>query len=370
MASLFWPQKNSGGPPVSIMNLVKSICSKYELYIISNNHELNDSKPLDGVSEGKNVFDFGTVYYLSRERHSINGVLGIINQIQPDVIYQNSFFSYNDVIPVLLYKKKHRSTKVIITPRGEFQANALRSKGFKKKMLYIRLLKFTGLLKGVIWQFAAESECNNWKQVCKAVPEQVFIIPNLTYGGVINTNRQKEQGKAHVCFVGRIHPHKNLLFALEILSRIKGQVSFDIYGSCEDDEYYKECLQYSSALPKNITCSFKGSVDNDYIHSVIGSYHVLLLPTKSEAYGQSLVEAMLTAVPVITSNNTPWNDVNDCAAGYALDLNEKDAFVQVLQSIVDMNIEEYNILAMKTLKYINNKLQTEDTVKAYERMFD
>ena len=132
MASLFWPQKNSGGPPVSIMNLVKSIYSRYELYIISNNHELNDDKPLDGVSEGKNVFEFGTAYYLSREMHSIKGVLGIINQIQPDIIYQNSFFSYNDMIPVLLYKKAHWDTKVIITPRGEFQANAL-NKGIQKK---------------------------------------------------------------------------------------------------------------------------------------------------------------------------------------------------------------------------------------------
>lgn len=369
MASLFWPQKNSGGPPVSIMNLVKSIHKRYDLYIISNNHELNDNKHLDGVLEGKNVFDFGTVYYLSRERHTVNGVWRLINQIQPDVIYQNSFFSYNDVIPVLLYKKAHRVTKVVITPRGEFQANALR-KGIKKKMLYMRLLKYIGLLKGVIWQFAAESECDNWKRVCKTVPEDVFIIPNITYGGVIDTNRQKETGKANVCFVGRIHPHKNLLFVLEILSRIQGQVNFDIYGSCEDDAYYKECLHFSSALPDNITCSFKGSVDNEYIHNVIGSYHVLLLPTKSEAYGQSLVEAMLTAVPVITSNNTPWNDVNDCAAGYALDLEEKDAFVQALQCVVDMGCEDFNGLAERTLHYINNKLQTESAIRAYEKMFD
>lgn len=369
MASLFWPQKNSGGPPVSIMNLVKAIDKRYDLYIISNNHELNEDKPLDGVSEGRNVFDFGTVYYLSRNRHTVKGVLGIINQIQPDVIYQNSFFSYNDVIPVLLYKKTHRDTKVIITPRGEFQANAL-NKGSRKKIAYMRLLKYSGLLKDVVWQFAAKSECENWKQVCKTPSKEVYIIPNLTYGGVIDANRHKEAGKANVCFVGRIHPHKNLLFALEILSKMHGQVNFDIYGSCEDEAYYKECINYCSALPKNITCSFKGSVDNEHIHSVVGSYHALLMPTKSEAYGQSLVEAMLTAVPVITSNNTPWNDVNDCAAGYALDLNDKDAFVQALQGVVDMGCEDFNGLSERTLHYINDKLQTESAIRTYEEMFD
>lgn len=369
MASLFWPQKNGGGPPVSIMNLVKSIYKRYDLYIISNNHELNDDKPLDGVSEGKNVLTFGTVFYLSREQHTINGVLRIINQIQPDVIYQNSFFSYNDVIPVLLYKKKHRDTKVIITPRGEFQTNAL-NKGIQKKMAYMRLLKFSGLLKDIVWQFAAESECENWKRVCRVDAKAVYVIPNLTYGGKVYSNRKKNAGIANVCFVGRIHPHKNLLFALEILSKIQGQVNFDIYGACEDDAYYQKCLRFSSTLPENIECSFKGSVDNEYIHSVIGAYHVMLLPTKSEAYGQSIVEAMLTAVPVITSNNTPWNDMNDCVAGYALDLDEKNVFVQALQCIVDMGYDEFNALAERTFHYINGKLKTESTIHEYENMFD
>lgn len=369
MASLFWPQKNSGGPPVSIMNLVKAIHKRYELYVISNNHELNDNEPLEGVSEGKNILDFGTVYYLSREKHTIKGVLKIINEVQPDVIYQNSFFSYNDVIPVLFYKKVHRNIKVIITPRGEFQANAL-NKGIRKKMIYMRLLKFSGLLKDVVWQFAAESECENWKRVCKSRAKEIHIIPNLTYGGEIDLNRKKSAGSANVCFLGRIHPHKNLLFALELLSRINGQVNFDIYGSCEDDEYYKACLSFCSSLPQNIVCSFKGSVDNEYIHSVIGSYHALLLPTKSEAYGQALVEAMLTAVPVITSNNTPWNDVNDCNAGYAIDLEQKESYVQALQSVVDMDDENFKGFAERTLQYINKKLQTEKTICEYEVMFD
>lgn len=369
MASLFWPQKNSGGPPVSIMNLVKSIYKYYELYIISNNHELNDDKPLVGVLEGKNHFEFGTVYYLSRDMHSIKGVLGIIKQVKPDIIYQNSFFSYNDLFPVLLYKKTHRDVKVIITPRGEFQENAL-NKGIQKKIAYLRLLKNLGLLKNVVWQFAAESEYENWKQVSKLRQNKYFIIPNLTYGGKLDLNRMKTSGFAKICFVGRIHPHKNLLFALQVISKVKGQVIFDIYGSCEDDEYYQECVDFCSTLPKNVECSFKGSVDNEYIHSVIGSYHALLLPTMSEAYGQSLVEAMLTSVPVITSNNTPWNDLNDSMAGYAIDLNERDAFTLALQSVVDMDSNEYDDLTHRTVQYISNKLHTEKTISEYVEMFD
>ena len=63
MASLFYPQKNGGGPPVSIMNVVQAIKGKFDIYIISHNHEVGDTKPLPGVNDGWNDFEFGKVYY-------------------------------------------------------------------------------------------------------------------------------------------------------------------------------------------------------------------------------------------------------------------------------------------------------------------
>ena len=105
MASLFWPQKNSGGPPISILNLVRSIKDSFDIYIISKNHEINDDKPLEGITPGWNQFEFGNAIYLSREEHTLKRVRKIIEDVNPDVIYQNSFFSYDDLLPVLFYKK-------------------------------------------------------------------------------------------------------------------------------------------------------------------------------------------------------------------------------------------------------------------------
>ena len=64
MASLFWPQKNGGGPPISIMNIVRAIKNDFSIYIISNNHEVGEKEPLEGVISGWNEFDFGKVYYV------------------------------------------------------------------------------------------------------------------------------------------------------------------------------------------------------------------------------------------------------------------------------------------------------------------
>lgn len=74
MASLFWPQKNGGGPPVSILNLVKSVQGRFDIYIISKNHEIGDSKPLPGIQEGWNQFSFGNAYYVPRGQHNFEGL--------------------------------------------------------------------------------------------------------------------------------------------------------------------------------------------------------------------------------------------------------------------------------------------------------
>ena len=63
MASLFYPQKKGGGPPISIKNLVDAIYDKFDIYIISKNYEINERDPLPGINDGWNEFYFGKVYY-------------------------------------------------------------------------------------------------------------------------------------------------------------------------------------------------------------------------------------------------------------------------------------------------------------------
>ena len=117
MASLFWPQKKSGGPPISIMNLVQSVKDKFDIYIISKNHEINDDKPLEGIFPGWNKFEFGKAFYTSKDEHTFKIITGLIENVEPDVIYQNSFFSIDDLLPVLAYKKKRCSQRRVLSKK-------------------------------------------------------------------------------------------------------------------------------------------------------------------------------------------------------------------------------------------------------------
>lgn len=368
MASLFFPQKNSGGPPVSIQNLIDELKSEYEIVAISKNHEIGQSRALSGVQSGWNDMPFGRAYYVPYGQHTLRNILALIDEVTPDIIYQNSFFSYDDLLPVLVYHRKHPWVRLIITPRGEFQERSYRN-GHLKKFLYCQGLKMLGLLKNVDWQVADKTEAGTLSRVLNVPVDEIFVIPNISKGGCIDKTRVKQKGILKIIYTGRIHQYKNLKYALEVISRLKGRIQFDIYGAIEDKQYFAECRALMDNMPEGISCACHGVHTNEQIRQLIGKYHVLFAPSQSEAYGQSIAEALLVDVPVVISDQTPWSDVAQYNAGYAIELDRQQLFVSRLQEFVDMDNERFSTIANNAGRYIRVKQNCQSCVEQYKDMF-
>lgn len=235
MASLFWPQKNSGGPPISIMNLVTAIKGKFDIYIISNNHEIGERKKLPGIHDGWNEFAFGKAFYIPYGEHTTKNVAKLIEEVAPDVIYQNSFFSVNDLLPVLQYKKKHKDVKVIVAPRGEFYPERYH-KGYIKKKLYSMIFRYSGMLNDVYFQGTGEDECAQERDILGIKEDHLCDVQNLSLVADEFMPIKKNKGELHLVYIARIHPTKNTLMGIQWLSEVQGNVIYDIYGSVEDQQ--------------------------------------------------------------------------------------------------------------------------------------
>ena len=368
MASLFWPQKNSGGPPISIMNLVQSVKNNFDIYVISKNHEINDDRPLEGIHEGWNRFDFGKAFYTPKGEHGFRTVTGLIKEVEPDVIYQNSFFSIDDLLPVLVYKKKHKNVKVIVAPRGEFCPERLHV-GKWKKTVYGKLFRYSGLLKDVYFQGTGQEECMQEKAFLGIPDDYLLNIQNISLPFKGSHGRtEKNANELKLVYIARIHPTKNTLKAIEWLGGLSGNIQYDIYGSIEDEMYWKQCQNAVDRLPKNITVRYMGVIDHNQVASTIAGYHAYYMPTTGENFGHSIVEAMLLGKPVVISDQTPWTDVNG-NGGFAIPLNDENAFVAALQDLCEMDETDYHACEKKIQYYIGTKLNTEDTVRNYITAF-
>ena len=369
MASLFWPQKNSGGPPVSILNLVNSIKDHFEIYIISNNHEIGDDKKLPGIHAGWNTFPFGKAWYIPKGQHDYKNVYSLIEQVKPDVIYQNSFFSHNDLLPVLMYKHKNRQVKVVVAPRGELYPERIRC-GRTKKELYCTLFRYSGLLRDVYFQGTGEDECEQGHRLLGIPADHLLNIQNLSVVQVQPIGfPEKQVGFLCLVYIARVHPTKNTLKAIRWLGNVKGNVQFDIYGPIEGEDYWKLCQHAIEELPENICVYYKGMVEHDQVGEVISRYHGYYMPTNGENFGHSIVESMLVGRPVIISDQTPWTDVHG-VGGYVYSLDQQEKFAEAIDRLCSMEQSEYEILCNGAKHFIHRRLNTEETIAQYIAAFD
>lgn len=367
MASLFWPQKNGGGPPISIMNIVEAIKKDFSIYIISNNHEVGDKEPLEGVVSGWNEFEFGKVYYVPYGKHDVKTILGIMEEVSPDIIYQNSFFSHDDVLPLSIYKKKHKEVKVVVAPRGEFYPERLK-KGYAKKNIYKCLFKYTGLLKGFYWQATGEQELGYIRDFIGVKRERIYDVNNITIADRESSYIEKEPEELKLVFIARIHPMKNVLLAIKILEKVKANVSYDIYGSIEDAEYWEECKKQIEKLPENIKVTYCGQAPHEEVCRIIEKHHAYFMPTIGENYGHSIVESFMSKRPVIISDKTPWRELEKYGAGYDVSLNDLDKFIEAIEKMAATDNIEFKKLSDSSRDYIDKKLNNKEVIEGYKRM--
>jgi len=368
----YLPAKNYGGPVVSIKNLVDQCGDDFQFYIVTTDHDFGESKRLNNIKDGWNLVGNANVMYLTNEQISFKYVKKIINDITPDLMYQNSFFDTKFCIPSLIISKQ-KNIPLLIAPRGEICLNAFKIKRYKKRT-YVGFIKISKLLKDVYFQSTSDEEREQFENVLNINPSMIIELENIPSlppdWKNIPLKKEKRIGELRMVFLSRIQTKKNLHYAIEVLKAIKSKVAYDIYGPIENAEYWQTCKNIINDLPPNISVKYKGVVERDNLYSTLRSYHVMFFPTLSENYGHAIVESMLSGCPVIISDQTPWNGVNEMEAGWALPLNDRQGFVNALESVANMNNIQYKTLVNNNFEYIKKQMKTTELVEEYIDRFN
>ena len=358
----FFPGKKYGGPPVSVSNFC-SLMNEYECYIVARNHDNGDAIPYTEVNSGWNKRDNCNVLYLSDDKYTKDIFEKVICEIKPNVIYLQSIFQ-SCVVSCLGLAKKHK-VSVLLAPRGELCKGAFRKK--YKKIPYICVLNALGLLKNVHFQSTSVEETEAIRKYLHAPYNMIHFLTNVPSLPLTQFPKYiKKSNFAQLVFLSRIHPKKNLIGALRMLSDVKGNVAFHIYGPIEDNSYWETCKNEILRLPSNIDVKYCGLVSHDEVHRIFSSYDAFLFPTFSENYGHVIAEALIVGCPIIISDQTPWNDVNEWNAGWAIPLDDRDAYVKAIQQIVDCNSDIYR---EKAKQYVAKKIDFEQMREENKKVF-
>ena len=119
----------------------------------------------------------------------------------------------------------------------------------------------------------------------------------------INKNLPKCQNRLMLGCVGRLVPYKNVDFIIRCMPEIINSCTFPIHllvvgGGTDEYTIYLKSIVEELDLQANV--SFTGFVTNP--SEIIAGLDLLIAPSSRDAFGRSIIEAMLQATPVLVAN--------------------------------------------------------------------
>lgn len=382
----YLPGYKAGGPIRSVANLIDALGDDFEFRVVTSDRDLGEDKPYKNIVAGLwQPVGKASVLYLSSADMSLVNWCRLLNSNSYDLLYLNSFFYRLTVRTLLLRALGLIPNKpVIVAPRGEFSAGAFSIATLKtlKKQAYIHAAGVLNLYDGLIWQASSDREVSDIlaRVGNKISVRQVFVapdIPDMGFGGTEWTSdamlheriSKKRPGFASVVFLSRIARMKNLEMAIELLGQVKGEVEFDIYGPLEDEVYWGQCCDGMKRLPPNVQVCYKGMVPAEQVYEVFSRYHLFVFPTLGENYGHVIPEALGAGCLVLTSDRTPWRDLDIHQIGWTLPLEEPDSFVNAIEEVIDMDSKEFECHSKKAVTFARGVATDPEVLEANYALF-
>jgi glycosyltransferase involved in cell wall biosynthesis len=363
----FTPGFKAGGPIKSISNIIKSLHTNFNFYIITSDRDIDE--PLPYPEEKFNQWikkDQYQIAYLSGEKRK-EFITNTLNKQDFDTYYFNSLYSSTYTLePFRLIKKIKTNPNVIIAPRGMLGKGALKIKPLKKKV-FLTITKATGFFKYVTWHATDIEETEDIK-IAFGKKVKIYNTPNIAIIDIKETLIPKKEDELNLVFFSRISPKKNLLFALEILKNFTDKnLSLDIYGSIEDEIYWEKCKDFITQ--NNIKAKYISTLNPIEVEKTLSNYHFLLFPTLHENYGHVIVESLTAGCGLIISANTPWRNLKRNSIGWDIDLDNKKAFIETINVCLDMNQEQYNTYRKNAYQFIVNETNKQNAIELTHKMF-
>ncbi len=375
IADWYLPGYKAGGQVTAVANLVEQIGESFELFIFTRDRDLTDTVPYSGIRPDEWIA-VGKARVLYARDLSLGHLRRRVLEIGPEIIYLNSVFSTLAIKTLFLRSVRLLpESAVVLAPRGEFSPGALGIKALRKAF-FVNCAARAGFYRDVVWHASSELEHGQISgrlrsagikhrpiQVAPDVPSQEWL--HATKGPLKPAKRRG----ARFLFISRVSRMKNLLFAIEMMGELSGDVELDIFGPLDDQQYWQECLKKIESLPRNVTVRYRGTIGHELVLKVAAEYDFFILPTRGENFGYAILEAMAAGCPVIVSDRTPWREATEQGTGWSLPLEDSGLWRRVLQHCVDMDQQEYANLSSRAREFVEawacSANQCDETVQLF-----
>jgi glycosyltransferase involved in cell wall biosynthesis len=356
------PGFKAGGILTNMINTLNHLSCEYDIWVVTRDRDLSDNVNYNGVeTDIWQRVDNANVIYLSPKNINITYINRLLKSYKFDVIILNGFFEIFTIF-VLVCRKlfRDRAKNYVVSPFGEFAPASFNQKKLKK-IIYIKVGSFLRLYENVNWKASSTFEALDLIRELNINEKKIHLVPDLPRKNC-SIPRFDLDARTKVIFLSRIAKEKNLDYALNILSKVKSNIIFDIYGPIENKVYWDYCVRLFNKIPPNVKIEYKGVVNSGEILATFAKYDLFFFPTSGEAYGNVIAESLTCGTPVLLSTETPWRNLSEDLLGWDIDLKNEENFIDRIEYVANLSRELKNEMKHNVLNNFKKFLNSEELV--------
>lgn len=280
-----------------------------------------------------------------------------------DIIHQHGAF-----LPISLFTKSlSKKIKVLISPHGLFEPERLEMQS-RKKVIARLLFENSNFKNSACLVACSEQEALNLEALNFDVPiailpngiEEDFLLKETSLEERASFRKKKNipEDKKVLLFISRIHPLKGLVLLLEVLSKMKDQFQKSnwllVIAGIDENNHQEELNNLVKDYGLEEIVQFVGPVFGEEKILMFDVASTFILPSMNENFGIVIIEALARGIPVITTKNTPWVDLEDFNCGWWIDRKEKD-ITMTLENLIKLDSSELSLMGEPGKKLVKNK---------------
>ena len=314
--------------------------------------------------------DLGKVIYIKTKNKYLiyRYILYTIKEIKKhNLIIITSIFAFSSLIFLIIsiiYNKK-----IILSPRGELDKQALIYKKLLKKIILFLHKKIFNKNHNLFYHVTSNLEYNHLIEVFQPY-NKVILIPNYLHLPIQNKNFTNKFD--YILYIGRFHPKKaieNLIDSIKISNLfLNSNLKLKLAGF-SNNEYGFMLKQKVDLLNLQNKIEFIGEIAGIEKELLYTNALCTIVPSHTENFCNVVIESLSQGTPVIASSGTPWESLDDNNCGFWV-TNTPIILSKNIDKFLEMPKGDYMTMRQSSRKFVEDNYDIKNGVDNWINQFN